>query len=326
MDRRATPAAGSPPRNRIGNALLYAVCADRIAAPLLGNRLPSTAQIDAAMHPRPSHLPAGSHLGEHLLLLAEHLAQRAGELDGDILARTLARHPPPAGATGGAGTAKVLSLVAQGTPWWQAAATVHDGQGSHGSTAAVRSVAVGLLPHQGLGAIAETARRAAVITHTHPWAHDAAAVIACAVALASHGLPGGAISTGRFLAIITSHARDPGFRHHLSAVRTLVRHRAGPAETIGTLGGGSVVRTVPAALTAFLRHPADPLAALRFALTLGGHTCAIAGITAALAGARCPESPPPSAWRLHTDSLRVHAAATALAELKPVNPQAWRSL
>lgn len=278
------------------------------------------------MNPTSRPASAGSHLTEHLLLLAEHLAQRDGQLDQASLAWTLAQHCPYGTVAGSYGTASVLAQVAQGIAWWEAATAIHNGQGSHGSTSAARVVAAGLLPHSDLGVIAETARRTAVITHTHQWARDGSAVTAAAVALAVHGLPNASITTERFLAIVAGQAHDPEFRHYLSVVRTLTRHRAGPAETIATLSStAGILRTVPAALTSYLRHPTDPTAAISYALALGGHTRAIAIITAALAGARCPESTPASSWRAHTDILRIHAIAAALASLKDTSAHPWRS-
>ncbi len=322
MDRQATPAAGSPLPQRIHKSLLLAACADTVAATLHGIRLPSATDIDTAITVRPVSATLSRH-AEHLLLMAGHLATHDGDLDEDNLAWTLAQSPAPPGTSG---TALVLSQVAQGVPWWQAAPALHNGQGSHGSGAAVRACAAGLLPHHGLGTIAEIARRSAVTTHTHPWARDGAAIAATATALACRGLPADHFTTDRFLAAVASQAHDPETAHFLSITRTLVRHRAGPAETIATLNSkASVLRTVPCALTAYLRYPHDPLAAIRYALTLGGATRAIAAITAALAGARNPRYQPPGTWRAASHALRLHPIANALAALKNSHPQPWRN-
>jgi ADP-ribosylglycohydrolase len=186
---------------------------------------------------------------------------------------------------------------------------------------------VGLLPQHGIGVIGEIARRSAVITHTHAWARDGAAIVATAVALACRGLPSGTFTTDRFLATVSSQAHEPETGHYLSIARTLVRHRAGPAETIATLNSAaSVLRTVSAALTAYLRHPADPTAAIRYALALGGHARATAIMTAALVGARNPQYNPPGTWGAPSHALRIHPIANALAALKSSDPQPWRNL
>jgi poly(ADP-ribose) glycohydrolase ARH3 len=322
VDRQATQAASSPLPHRIHKSLLLAACADTVAAPLHGTRLPNATDIDAAIAASPTPVALSYH-AEHLLLLAGHLATHDGGLDEAKLAWTLAQSRMH---TDSNDTSRVLSQVAQGIPWWRAAPSLHNGQGSYGSSAAVRACAAGLLPHQGLGAIAEIARRSAVTTHTHPWARDGAAITATATALACRGLPGHNFTTDRVLATIASQAHDPETAHYLSVTRTLVRHRAGPAETIATLNStASVLRTVPAALTAYLRHPHDPTAAIRYALALGGHTRAISIITAALAGARNPQHQPPATWRAASYALRIHPIANALAALKNSHPQPWRN-
>jgi ADP-ribosylglycohydrolase len=317
------PAASSSLAHRIRNALLLSTCADRIAAPLDRIRLPSPALIETVLHPAASATAADQTVTGPMLLFAEHLGERAATLDEDQLAWTLAQHLEP--GTRAHGAAEVLRQIGDGMPWWQAAPALHHGQGSYGNTAAVRAIAPGLLP-LGLGVIAEIARRSAVITHTHPLARDAAAVIASAITLAMRGMPGPAASPDQFLSGIASQAHHPEFTHYLAVVRTLVRHRAGPAEAVATLSGElTSLRSVPGALTAYLRHPADPVAAIRYALALGGRTRATAAMTAALAGARCPQFTPPWAWRESADVLRCHAIAATLAELKDGGSASWRA-
>lgn len=324
MDRQATPAASSPQRHRIRNALLLATCAERLAAPLRGIRLPSPAQLDAVMRSRRTHPSPSTRQSSHLLLVALHLAHHGGYLDADALADTLAQRLPPHHASFDTDTAAVLDQIARGVHWWHAATSIHNGQGSYGSAAAVRSIAVGLLPQQDLAGVAEVARRAAAITHAHPWAHDGAAVTACAVALAAQGLPSESVSVDRFLAFIASQAQESELEYFLTVARTLSRHRAGVAETLATLDSrASILRAVPAALTAFLRYPGDPLAAIRHGLALGGSSSATPLITAALAGARNPAFATPHAWQTDVDAIGIHTIANALADLQPAQPHHW---
>lgn len=93
-----------------------------------------------------------------------------------------------------------------------------------------------------------------------------------------------------------------------------MRHRAGPAEVVGTVGNvDTALRTVPAALAAYLRHPEEPDAALSFALQLAAGNRNIPVITAALAGARSPQLLTPRSWRTPADDARARRAARALA-------------
>lgn len=316
MTRQATATtADSQWQLRIRNALLLSVCADAIAAPFNSRPLPDPVQVDAAMHNQTQH--PHSFGVTQALVLAEHLAVNQGKLVEDDLALALAKQwsidqtsDPQAGAT------DVLADIHHGTPWWEAAPAYNNRQGSAGNGAAVRATPIGLVPGLGLGTVALLARRSATVTHTHPHARDAAAVQALAVALAAHGHPSYAIDATRFLTTIGEHTRTPEMRAALGIVRTLVRHRAGPAEVAATVGNDSTaLRSVPAALTAFLRHPSDPTAALRFAVLIGGQTQAITAMTAAIAGANHPNFAPPSNWRPLPNTIRVRTAAAALSDI-----------
>ena len=303
-------------RQRTRNSLLFLAAADAVAAPLSGGRLPDAATVDVLMQSPPQPLLLSPGVTQ-AVVLAEHLAQRQGGLDEDELAVGLARQWTIDGRDASTGTGKVLSAIDSGTPWWECAPAPHGRRGSYGNGAAMRAAAVGLLPRMGVGIIAQLARRSATVTHTHPLARDGAAIQAMAVALAAHGHPSPALDTARFIATISSHVRTPEMRASLGIVRTLVRHRAGPVEVAATVGSDhTALRSVPAALAAFLRYPDDPWAVVRFALLMGGQTRAIAAMAAAMAGARCPQYVMPANWRpdlAHT--IRLRTAAAALADL-----------
>lgn len=296
----------------VHRGLLLSACAERFAVQLGAVRLPEPEVVDSIMR-----LPAASvavPVGTGMpFVVAEHLGANDGRLDEDDLALDLAgAWEPESGATEGA--ACVLAEVRAGRPWWETAAALHGGEGSYGNGAAVRAIAVGLLPGAGVGALAALARRAAAVTHTHPLALDAAAATAVAVALAAYGYPARRLDVNRFLDIVAGQVRGPELRSCLNIVRALVRHRAGPAEVVGTVGNAdTALRTVPAALAAYLRHPEEPDAALSFALQLAGGNRGIPAITAALAGARSPQLLTPRSWRTPADDARARSAARALA-------------
>lgn len=286
MNRQTVPTPTDLPwPHRIRNALLLSAYAEALAAPFDGKPLPEPGQVTAALlNADPAvHRPGGG--SADMLTVARELACHRGSLDE------------------------------------QALAAAFNEAGSNGNDAAVRATPIGLLPRTAIGTIALLARRSATVTHTHLLARDGAAVHAAAVALAAHGQPYPAGDAGRFLTALAGHARALEFRAALGIVRTLVRHRAGPAETAATVGhDATALRSVPAALTAFLRYPEDPLAAIRHAILTGGHTRAIAAMTAALAGARNPAFRPPAGWVALADSTAIRAAAAALSEIEGVRP------
>jgi len=316
VNRQAAPTQMDTPwPHRVRSALALSACAEALAAPFSGKPLPEAAEVTTALaHPDPRlHRPAcGS---TQMLVVAEHFAGREGKLDEDSLAAALARRCGSHDSAGDSlGTHKVLADVEKGVPWWESALALHNRQGSYGNDAAVRATPIGLLPRTGVGTIALLARRSATITHTHQLARDGAAVHAVAVALAANMQPSAAIDANRFLATVAAHIRTLEFRAALGIVRTLVRHRAGPAETAATVGhDGTALRSVPAALAAYLRHPDEPVAAIRYAILIGGDAPAIAAMTGALAGARCPAFVAPAGWSALTDTAAIDSAATALS-------------
>ncbi len=295
-------------------SLLLIGCAERFALQLGTTRLPDPEVVDKVMRLPAADIAVPPGTGQPFVL-AEHLAVRGGRVDEDDLAAELANAWTGDDHTDGAGS--VLAAVRAGRPWWESAATLYDGQGSFGNGAAVRAIAAGLIPKAGVGAVAATARRAAAITHTHPLALDGAAAVAVAVALSTYGQPSRNLDANRFLDVVAGQLRCPELRSCLNLVRALLRHRAGPAEVVGTVGNtDSALRTVPAALTAYLRHPEQPDAALAFALQLAEGNRAIPMITAALAGARSPHLLTPRSWRTPGDDVRARRAARALSAVQ----------
>lgn len=266
--------------------MLLAACADRVAATLDGVSVPTGAQLDAAMNPAHPRETSGGRGYRQLLVLAGHLAGRGGRLAEEELIAGLAQLPePPAG------------------------------HGGEGSDAVVRAAAVGLLPAS-LDTIAGVAARSAAATGASAQVRAASAVGACAVAMALREMPNPAATPEKMLAALTARCADSELARLLAVTRTLIRHRAGPAEAIATLAGApSALRVVPAALTAYLRHPADPAAAIRYAVAVGGQTRALGVVAAAMAGARNPAYRPPQAWRQQGDAPAIHAIAQALAAL-----------
>ncbi|MFD0598776.1 ADP-ribosylglycohydrolase family protein [Catellatospora coxensis] len=216
----------------VHRGLLLSACAERFAVELGAVRLPDPEKVDGIMRlPAASiAVPASTGLP---FVVAEHLGARGGQLDEDDLAAELAAgwQADPCAAVDGA--ALVLAEVRGGRPWWETASALHGGQGSYGSGAAVRAIAVGLLPRTGIGAVAQLARRAAAVTHTHPLAQDGAAATAVAVALAAYGYPDRRLDASRFLDIVAGQVRGPELRSCLNIVRALVRHRAGLPRSSG---------------------------------------------------------------------------------------------
>lgn len=309
--------AGSGWRHRVRGAMLLAGCGDGLGVPFEGMSTVDEQLVDTVFADAAGPLRCSDDTMQ-LMVLAEHVTRRRGDLAEDELAQELvAQWQRDPGRGYGAGAARLLSQVAEGTPWWEAAADAFDGEGSLGNGAAMRVAPLGLLPGLGFGSVAALARRQAAVTHTHLLGQDGAVAQAVAVAVAVRTTPGEPVDVDRFLAVIASQVRASQVRTALQSVAALVRRGAAASEVAQRVGNDvTALGSVPAALTAFLRFPDDPAQAIRFAVCMGGDTDTIAAMVGALGGARCAEQAVPVTWLNRLDAgSRLWAVACALAEV-----------
>ncbi|NEE04194.1 ADP-ribosylglycohydrolase family protein [Phytoactinopolyspora halotolerans] len=240
------------------------------------------------------------------LALATYLAElgHPDDFDEDQLALRFAHTwdaEPDRGY--GANPPKIFRDVLAGSSWKQASVSSFDGAGSLGNGGAMRVAPVATLP---LSApeIAAIARRSAAITHAHPQGQDGAALVAVAARCAFTSADVHA-QTHTVLAQCTDQLQTPEMRRALDAVSLSMR-LAEPGEVARLTGSGIAAReAAPAAIAAFLRHPADPVAAIMFAIAMGGDTDTVAAMAGSLAGAYAGENSLPEKM-LHRLERRHH--------------------
>jgi ADP-ribosylglycohydrolase len=135
----------------------------------IGNRLP----------PAPWRFTDDTQMA---LSIAENLRQ-FGEIRQEELAISFARHYDP---TRGYGPAmhRLLSEIASGRPWQEAAASQFAGQGSYGNGSAMRAAPIGAYFADDLNRVVENASRSSEVTHSHPEAIAGAIAVAIAAAIA----------------------------------------------------------------------------------------------------------------------------------------------
>jgi ADP-ribosylglycohydrolase len=175
-------------RARVRGALLGLACGDALGAPFEGRPSVRAADVAAwAAAAGPLRVTDDTVLA---LALAEHLADRSGQVDQDALALAFARAwlADPGRGYGGA-VQHLFARVIEGTWWREASGSQFGGAGSWGNGAAMRVAPTGVAA-DGLDRVADLARRSAAVTHAHPLGQDGAAVQACAVALAAASTPG----------------------------------------------------------------------------------------------------------------------------------------
>jgi poly(ADP-ribose) glycohydrolase ARH3 len=301
-------------------ALLGAACGDALGAPFEG-----TANVDPSVFAgwarasRPLRWTDDTAL---LLATAEHLVATEGHIDTESLARDYAEAwaaEPDRGY--GTGPVHIFTDVLARRDWRTTTASLFGGSGSHGNGAAMRVAPIGLLPNLRLPQVADLARRSAAVTHVHPLGMEGAVIQAVAVAIAARGrhLP---LSPTDFLRAVSGELQLSEYRLGLQAAHALVRLAKEPSDVAEHLGNDtSAASTVPAALTAFLRHPDDPAQALRFAILIGGDTDTIAAMTGAIAGARCGATALPPTWLERLEQRhRIECLASKLHQLSRIQP------
>jgi poly(ADP-ribose) glycohydrolase ARH3 len=184
----------------------------------------------------------------------------------------------------------------------------------------MRAAPAGVLPG-GVARVSEVDRRSAAVTHAHPIGQDGAAVVAVAVHVGLHAAPPGEVAPEPVLdhcgrAATTAELRDA------VAVAGAVPSIADPAEAARRTGNSIAAHeAVGAALCAVRRHPDDPLAAVLFAVRMGGDTDTIAAVAGSIVGAWAGASSLPQALleRLeHRQRIERVAVRLAAATSPPV--------
>ncbi|SFQ72063.1 poly(ADP-ribose) glycohydrolase ARH3 [Amycolatopsis arida] len=300
-------------RDRALGLLLGGALGDALGAPFEGRAAVDAAEIAAVE--RAANPLAHTDDTALTLALAAHLAARrddhGGLVDPDALARELAaawRAEPWRGY--GPGAARVFELIDNGTPWRAAASAAFGGAGSFGNGAAMRVAPVALVTTSARQA-AELGARTGELTHAHEHGRFGAATQAAAAYLALRGDPARPVDVTRFLRELHRAVPSRPWHEKLNRVAELVRTAAEPEHAARALGNDvSALGSVPAAVLAFLQHPDDPVATLRYALRVAGDADTIAAMAGALAGARCGAGAFPRAW---VDRLEAAAALHELA-------------
>jgi len=280
-------------RTRYRGALLGALVGDGLGAPFEGHAGPVPSAEVAAVAQGSSTLRFTDDTAMTVALAGSLL--RMDGIDEDDLARAFADQWALAPRRGySSTTARLLATVHDGVPWRDALRGLESGRASNG--AAMRVAPAALHAAGRADDTLEVARRSAGVTHTHPGAVAGARVQALAVALALGHPTGRGIDRAEFVARLRAPAGDPPLAANLALAAGLAA-RGDPAEIAARIGTGILAaESVPAAVCAFLSHPASFPDAVILAVRLGGDTDTIAAMTGALSGALLGESAIPAGW------------------------------
>jgi poly(ADP-ribose) glycohydrolase ARH3 len=199
-----------------------------------------------------------------------------------------------------AGTINAILALRAGLKWHQAARIVFQ-NGSFGNGAAMRVSPVGLFYHQDLDALQEAAIQQANITHVHPLGQWGAVMQACAVGLAVIQNPGEPFK-GEEVIVRLREVLWRGPVEYLRALNKIeemlsIGKKLRAREIVQSLGNGVEAQfSVPSACYIAVTHSPDFCDAIRAAISLGGDTDTIAGMTGAIVGAHVGEKSLPAEW------------------------------
>jgi poly(ADP-ribose) glycohydrolase ARH3 len=213
----------------------------------------------------------------------------AEKLDGSELGDRFARHYDAEPWRGyGPGPPRIFETVATtGMSYAEAARQLYNGEGSLGNGAAMRVAPLGVTLFEDLDRLYDAACESAEITHAHPVGQDGAAIQATAVAIATaHHVAGTTLDPAATAARLTATARTDRIQAKMALVERALAEDWSPTQAADAIGRSVAVdESMPFAVYAFLRTPADSLACKETAVLNGGDRDTLGAMAMAIAGA-----------------------------------------
>lgn len=229
---------------------------------------------------------------EHTCLVAQALLVSAGDVD--LFGRRLARDLRfwllglPAGI--GYATLKAICRL------WLGFGPERSGVFSAGNGPAMRAAILGVCRGEDLDHLRALVRASTRLTHTDPKAEHGALAVALAAHHASSAPQEYHAILARALGEAGGELADLVARAAESASRGETTESFAESLGLGRGVGGYVYHTVPVALHAWFRHPADFRAALLEVIRCGGDTDTTAAILGGIVGARVGRAGIPAQW------------------------------
>jgi poly(ADP-ribose) glycohydrolase ARH3 len=190
-------------------------------------------------------------------------------------------------------------------PFSEAAARLHDGEGSFGNGAAMRIAPLGVL-FRNSDRLRESAELSARITHTHPVGIDGAAIMAWAVAQLANLDPKAKFPFAEFCTGIVRFAQTKEMRLKLVQVVELIASKTPPKKAAETLRlSQSVAESLPFSLYAFLRRMNSYEDCLFGAILNGGDPDTLGSMAGALCGAYLGVKAIPKDWVSRIENLEL---------------------
>ena len=176
-------------------------------------------------------------------------------IDSKALAQTLAsEYRRDMGRGYGNGAAEILNKISHGVSWQEASREAFGGSGSYGNGAAMRAAPIGAYFAGDIPNILEEAKKAALVTHSHPEGLAGGIAVALAAAWATQSEPSHDV-----LEFVIEHLVQSQLRDKLLQAQTIPLDSkvSLAADTLGNGTEVSAVDTVPFTLWMVARHRGD---------------------------------------------------------------------
>ena len=252
-----------------------------------------------------------------MIALAETILECEGKLDPRRLAwRFVEAYEREPWRGYGPGPPRIFRLIRRGEGPLELDKRLYPG-GSLGNGGAMRIAPVGLFYHDDPNMLRKAVEISCKPTHNHPLGVEGALIEAAAVAMAVELEPEGHVDPSYFTDRLLSFASSEVYERKLKLIPELLKMDA-PRRLVAEKLGRSVeaYNSVPTAIYCYLRHQ-DPLASIRYAISLGGDRDTIACMTGAIAGAHRGVEPIPEDYLNRLEGReRIEELAEKLYRLK----------
>ncbi|MCD6312900.1 MAG: ADP-ribosylglycohydrolase family protein [Thaumarchaeota archaeon] len=252
-----------------------------------------------------------------MIALAEAVLECGGELDPRRLAwKFVEAYEREPWRGYGPGPPRIFRLIRLGEGPLELDKRLYPG-GSLGNGGAMRVAPIGLLYHDDHNMLRKAVEISCKPTHNHPLGIEGALIEAAAVALAVELELESRIDPDHFIERLLSFASSEVYERKLKLIPELLEIDASRMLVAKKLGRSvEAYNSVPTAVYCYLRCQ-DPLAAIRYAISLGGDRDTIACMAGAIAGAHRGVEPIPEEYLTRLEGReKIKELAEKLYRLK----------
>lgn len=220
-----------------------------------------------------------------------------------------------------AGPPHIFERIKHGADWKTVSNEMYQ-SGSYGNGSAMRIAPIGLYYNNNFFELNRVARESSEITHAHPLGQEGAAILGCAVGLASLLSPGAEFPRADFITKLSSFCTSEVFKAKLKTVEKFAGEMDQDSIVLELGNGVESFNSVPTAIYFFLANLTSFENAVMNAVSLGGDSDTLGAMTGAISGAYLGYQAIPEEWlnklenRNYIETLAERLLATKIEVLR----------